>query len=111
MTSISLKSRHWLVDENNKIIMGEGRQEIFENIEKTGSINKTAKIMKMSYKAVWGKIRATEEHMKTKLVAADRQEGSYLTKEGKELLKKYQIMKEKCLEADEKVFSDIFKSV
>ena len=109
MTSISLKSRHWLVDENNKIIMGEGRKEIFENIEKTGSINKTAKIMKMSYKAVWGKIRATEEHMKTKLVAADRQEGSYLTKEGKELLKKYQIMKKKCLEADEKVFSDIFK--
>lgn len=109
MTSISLKSRHWLVDENNKIIMGEGRKEIFENIEKTGSINKTAKIMKMSYKAVWGKIRATEEHMKIKLVAANRQEGSYLTKEGKELLKKYQIMKEKCLEADEKVFSDIFK--
>ena len=109
MTSISLKSRHWLVDENNKIIMGEGRKEIFENIEKTGSINKTAKVMKMSYKAVWGKIRATEEHMKTKLVAADRQEGSYLTKEGKELLKKYQIMKEKCLEADEKVFIDIFK--
>ena len=109
MTSISLKSRHWLVDENNKIIMGEGRKEIFETIEKTGSINKTAKIMKMSYKAVWGKIRATEEHMKTKLVAADRQEGSYLTKEGKELLKKYQIMKKKCLEADEKVFSDIFK--
>ena len=109
MTSISLKSRHWLVDENNKIIMGEGRKEIFENIEKTGSINQTAKIMKMSYKAVWGKIKATEDHMKTKLVAADRQEGSYLTKEGKELLKKYQIMKEKCLEADEKVFSDIFK--
>jgi len=109
MTSISLKSRHWLVDENNKIIMGEGRKEIFENIEKTGSINQTAKIMKMSYKAVWGKIRATEEHMKTKLVAADRKEGSYLTKEGKELLKKYGIMKEKCLEADEKVFNDIFK--
>ena len=109
MTSISLKSRHWLVDENNKIIMGEGRMEIFENIEKTGSINQTAKIMKMSYKAVWGKIRATEEHMKTKLVAADRKEGSYLTEEGKELLKKYQLMKEKCLEADEKVFNDIFK--
>jgi molybdate transport system regulatory protein len=110
MASISLKSRHWLVDENNKIIMGEGRQEIFENIEKTGSINKTAKIMKMSYKAVWGKIKATEEHMKTRLVAADRREGSYLTPEGKTLLEQYRIMKKKCLEADERIFTDIFKS-
>jgi len=109
MTSISLKSRHWLVDENNKIIMGEGRQEIFENIEKTGSINQTAKIMKMSYKAVWGKIRATEEHVQVKLVAADRKEGSCLTPEGKEMLAKYRLMKEKCLAADEEVFSNIFK--
>jgi molybdate transport system regulatory protein len=109
MTTISLKSRHWLVDEDDKIIMGEGRQEIFENIEKTGSINKTAKIMKMSYKAVWGKIKATEEHMKKRLVAADRKEGSYLTPEGKDLLERYRKMKKKCLEADERVFKDIFK--
>lgn len=109
MTSISLKSRHWLVDENDKIIMGEGRQEIFENIEKTGSINQTAKIMKMSYKAVWGKIRATEKHMQTRLVAADRKEGSYLTQEGKELLERYRMMKEKCLKADDLVFKDVFK--
>ncbi|MGD9032213.1 MAG: ModE family transcriptional regulator, partial [Desulfobacteraceae bacterium] len=60
MVSLKLKSRQWIVDEHNNIIMGEGRREILENIEKTGSINQTAKIMKMSYKGVWSKIKVTE---------------------------------------------------
>ena len=40
----------WIqIDEEDHIIIGEGRKTILENIEKTGSINQTAKIMKMSY--------------------------------------------------------------
>ena len=30
MGPIRLKSRHWIVDENNNIIMGEGRKEILK---------------------------------------------------------------------------------
>ena len=56
MASMALRSRQWLVNEDGSIIMGEGRKEILENIEKTGSLNKTAKVMKMSYKGVWSKI-------------------------------------------------------
>jgi molybdate transport system regulatory protein len=59
--------------------MGEGRREILENIEKTGSINQTAKIM-----------------------------GSHLTKEGKILLKKYALLKGRCLKAEDKIFNAIF---
>ena len=50
MAFFRLHSRHWLVDEKGRIIIGEGRMAILENIEKTGSINLTAKMMKMSYK-------------------------------------------------------------
>ena len=110
MATISLRSRQWLVNENGSIIIGEGRKEILENIEKTGSLNKTAKLMKMSYKGVWSKIRATEQSMKIKIVDADRSRGSRLTKEGKELLAKYALLKERCLEADDEIFKSIFRN-
>jgi molybdate transport system regulatory protein len=109
MTSFRLKSRQWIVDENNKIIIGEGRKEILENIEKTGSINKAAKVMKMSYKGVWSKIKATEHSMNLRLVDTDRKRGSHLTKAGKDLLKKYDDLKKRCLKADDRIFKTIFK--
>ena len=111
MVSFKLMSRQWIVDERDRIIMGEGRKEILETIEKTGSINQTAKIMKMSYKAVWGKIRASEKYLTKKIVHADRKEGTRLTEEGKELLEKYRLLKEKCLKEDDRIFRSIFNQL
>ncbi len=110
MTSFILKSRQWLVDENDNIIMGEGRKEILENIEKRGSLNQTAKVMKMSYKGVWSKIKATENYLNVKIVQSDKKKGSYLTEEGKDLLEKYSLLKKRCLKSDDKIFKSIFKS-
>ena len=109
MAKLRLKSSQWIVDENNNTIIGKGRAEILENIEKTGSINQAAKAMKMSYKAVWSKIKATEKHLNTRIVHADRKEGSRLSREGKDLLEKYTRLKKECMSADDRKFSDIFK--
>ena len=109
MVSLRLKSRHWIVNEKGDIIIGEGRREILENIEKTGSLNKTAKIMKMSYKGVWSKIKVTEGYLKVRIVETNRKRGSQLTKDGKDLLEKYNSLKSKCLEADDKIFRKIFR--
>jgi molybdate transport system regulatory protein len=109
MGSIKLLSRQWIVDENGEIIIGEGRKEILETIERTGSLNQTAKIMKMSYKGVWSKVKATEAHMNVKIVQTDRKSGSRLTKAGKELLEKYDLLKKECLKADDKIFRSIFQ--
>ena len=109
MVKLKLKSSQWIVDENNNAIIGKGRMEILENIEKTGSINQAAKIMRMSYKAVWSKIKATEKHLNTTIVHTDRKEGSRLSKEGKELLEKYRLLKKQCVSADDNIFSTIFK--
>ncbi|MCF8146483.1 MAG: LysR family transcriptional regulator [Deltaproteobacteria bacterium] len=108
MPQLRLKSRQWIVDDQDRIIMGEGRKEILETIEKTGSINQTAKLMKMSYKGVWSKIKVTEEYLSLSIVHADRKMGSRLTKEGKELLEKYRRLKEACLEEDNRCFGRIF---
>ena len=105
---MKLKSRQWLEDSKGEIIIGEGRQRIFELIEQTGSINQTARIMKMSYRGVWGKIKATEAHLKKKMVITERRHGSRLTQAGKELLAAYARLKRECREADEKIFKDIF---
>jgi molybdate transport system regulatory protein len=109
MAKLRLKSSQWIVDEDDNAIIGKGRMEILDNIEKTGSINQTAKMMKMSYKAVWSKIKATEKHLDTLIVHADRKEGSRLSKEGKELLEKYRLLKKECLSADDKLFHRIFE--
>ncbi len=105
---VKLKSSHWIVDENNRIIFGKGRMEILENIEKTGSINQTAKLMKMSYKGVWSKIKSTEKHLGVTVVHTDRRTGSKLSETGKALLKRYQQLDEKCLEADDAIFRKLF---
>ena len=108
MAELKLRSSQWIVDEDNNIIIGEGRAKILEHIDQTGSMNQTAKLMKMSYKAVWSKIKTTEKHMNTCIVHTDRKEGSRLSQEGKELLKKYTRLKAQCMSADDKIFSGIF---
>ena len=108
MAHLKLRSSQWIVDENNNIIIGEGRAKILEHIDQTGSMNQAAKLMKMSYKAVWSKIKTTEKHMNVCIVHTDRKEGSRLSQEGKELLEKYKLLKAQCMSADDKIFSGIF---
>jgi molybdate transport system regulatory protein len=108
MAKLKLKSSQWIVDEHDNAIIGKGRMEILQNIEKTGSINQTAKMMKMSYKAIWSKIKATEKHLDTVIVHTDRREGSRLSREGKELLEKYRLLKKECISADDNIFTAIF---
>jgi molybdate transport system regulatory protein len=109
MAKLKLRSSQWIVDENNNIIIGEGRAKILENIEKTGSMNQAAKLMKMSYKAVWSKIKATEKHINACIVYTDRKEGSRLSKDGKDLLAKYKLLKAQCMSADDQIFGGIFR--
>ncbi len=64
--------------------------------------------MKMSYKGVWSKIKATEKYLNFRIVHTDRKEGSHLTHEGEELLNKYNLLKKQCLEEDNRIFRNIF---
>ena len=109
MVQLKLRSSYWIVDEDGNIIIGKGRAEILRNIEATGSINQAAKVMKMSYKGVWSKIKATEKHLKHTIVHADRKEGSRLTRQGKDLLERYKLLEEECMASDDNIFSRIFK--
>lgn len=105
---LQLRSSQWIVDEEDNIVIGKGRMELLEQIESTGSINQAAKAMKMSYKAAWSKIKATEAHLETRIVVADKKDGTHLTSAGRELLKKFRALKRECLAADDKIFMQVF---
>ncbi|RTZ96458.1 MAG: ModE family transcriptional regulator [Deltaproteobacteria bacterium] len=107
---LRLRSNYWIVNEEEEVVFGRGRMEILANIEKTGSINQAAKVMKMSYKGVWSKIKSTEKHLKIKVVHSDRKAGTHLTAEGKILLKNYRRLMKKCIRTDDRIFDTIFKS-
>jgi len=105
---LKLKSSHRIVDDQNRIIIAEGRMVLLEAIVSTGSINQAAKQMGMSYKSAWSKIRSTEEHLNTKIVSSNKAHGTRLTLAGEELLANYKQMKQQCLAADDTIFDRHF---
>ena len=109
MPDFQLKSSHWIVDDKNRIVMGEGRLAILDRIETTGSINQAAKSLNMSYKTAWSKIKSSEKHLKVKIVETDRKQGTRLTREGKAFLEQYRKLKKACVSADDRAFKRIFK--
>jgi molybdate transport system regulatory protein len=80
---LGIKSKVWIVDSNGKVVFGAGRLRILELVEEHGSIHAAAKELKMSYRAVWGKIKATEDRLGQALVRRKpdgaRRGGSELT--------------------------------
>lgn len=60
---LSIKSKIWIAGEDGKVVFGTGRLQILKAIEEHGSILGAAKALGMSYRAVWGKIKATEKRL------------------------------------------------
>lgn len=92
-TKVSVRSKVWLEDRKGRIIFGLGRVRILEAIEKCGSLNAAAKDLKMSYRAVWGKIKASEEALGKPLLVKSQGGkaggGSILTSYANTLIKRY----------------------
>lgn len=109
MKKLSLRSSYWIVDKKGNIIFGKGRMEILESIAQTGSINQTAKNLKMAYKTVWSKIKSTERHLQAKVVHADRQHGTRLTPVGEQLIERFKRLHQACIAADDQIFNSIFQ--
>ena len=106
---MKIRSSQFLVNDDGDIIMGSGRMAILETIDRTGSINKTAKELNMSYKTVWSKIKSTEENFGKPVVLADKKRGTQLTREGRSLLQTYRELKKRCIREDDRIFNELFQ--
>lgn len=82
---MKIKHKLWL-EKNDRVIFGPGRFELLEAIEECQSLSAAAKKLKMSYRAAWGRLRASEERLGMPLVElTDNRQGMRLTEEAKKL--------------------------
>lgn len=103
-----MKIRHkiWL-ERNGKTIFGKGREALLHAIEEHHSLYGAAKKLNMSYRAAWGRLKASEARLGVKLTCSDGQgKGMHLTPEARDLLEKYD-----KLEHDVETFLDNYCSI
>lgn len=115
MTSVnelSIKSKIWIEDGAGHVVFGSGRLRILDAVERHGSILGAAKELHMSYRAVWGKIKATEQRLGrpllTRKVGGARGGGSELTPLGKALVARFRHLQALTEEAADSMFQDVF---
>jgi molybdate transport system regulatory protein len=86
---MEIKYKIWL-EKDGKVVFGHGREELFRAIDECRSLNAAAKKLNMSYRAAWGRLRASEERLGVKLVESDTaKKGMTLTPAAKVLLDKF----------------------
>lgn len=100
-----VKGSLWIECDGERFF-GPGRVELLERIEETGSINKAAKQMKMSYKKAWEMIndlnsRAAKPFVVTQ-TGGEKGGGSVVTFEAKELIAYHRQLRQRFIDFLEK---------
>jgi len=87
--SPTLRLHLWL-ETPEGMLLGLGRAELLLRIQETGSLNQAAKAMSMSYRAAWGRLKASEAMAGEPLVEKTRgQRGFVLTPLGEQLARTF----------------------
>jgi len=109
---LSVKSKIWIENEEGEVIFGAGRVKILNAVEKNGSINAAAAELHMSYRAVWGKIKATEDRLGkpllTKHNGGKHGGGSALTPFAKTLVERFEHLDGLMRTTSDKLFEGLF---
>src|SRR5438270_4322725 len=95
----------WIECEGERFF-GPGRVELLERIEETGSINKAAKQMGMSYKKAWEMVNALNSQATKPFVitqtGGEKGGGSVITPEAKQLIAYHQQLRKRFMDFLEK---------
>ena len=104
------KYKIWL--EKDGKIFGEGPYRLLKGIQDSGSLNTSAKAMKMSYSQAYKLIKNIEKRLGFSLIISQTGGsgggGSVLTKEALELMEKYRAFEKDCREAIHATFDKYF---
>lgn len=109
---MEIKYKIWL-EKNGKVIFGRGRDDILHAIDEKSSLNAAAKKLEMSYRAAWGRLKASEERMGIQLVETSaRQKTMNLTEQARSIIDRFEKLEkdvEKLLKAAEQDFQRLFR--
>ncbi len=112
---LTVKSKIWIEDPTGKVVFGAGRLKILNAVEKTGSILAAAAELHMSYRAVWGKIKATEDRLGkpllTKRAGGAHGGGSVLTPFAITLIERFRHLDDLIRTTTDTLFEGIFKAI
>ncbi|HPA15914.1 MAG TPA: LysR family transcriptional regulator [Desulfobacterales bacterium] len=104
----TLRVRTWFETEKG-VLFGIGRVLLLKKVSELGSLNKAAKELGMSYRAAWGKIKATEEKLGCKLLNNSQgAKGFRLTDIGENLLESFDRFQEEVEQFAMKKAKDAF---
>lgn len=108
-----IKSRIW-VELDDNMVLGEGRVSLLKSIEKTKSLSKSAKDLKISYKKAWGLVDSVNKNAKEPVVikssGGSGGGGTFITEYGKSLLDTFDTVNKNCwtyLDKQAKKFEDL----
>ncbi|MBN1366119.1 MAG: LysR family transcriptional regulator [Syntrophaceae bacterium] len=109
---MKIKYKIW-IEKDGKVIFGKGRDEILKSIEEQHSLNAAAKELGMSYRAAWGRLKASEQRMEKKLVETSEKEKSLqLTAQAKTIIERFEKLEkdvENILQTAEQDFKKLFR--
>lgn len=77
-SKINIKHKIWL-EKDGRVLFGHGRDKLLKAIEECQSLNAAAKKLNMSYRAAWGRLKASEDRMGCKLVEHQQGRRMHLT--------------------------------
>jgi molybdate transport system regulatory protein len=87
-TAFAIRSKIWIEDMEGNVVFGLGRYRMLDMIGRLGSMQAAAKQLQMSYRAVWMRIRTSEERIGKPLVVREGK-GSRLTPFAENLMKQF----------------------
>ena len=107
----SVRSKLWL-EVDGEPIMGRGRLEILQAIDRRGSILGAAGDTGISYRKIWGAIRDMERSIGYPLVIKSRGGnqggGARLTESARDLMERFEQLKDGIEEAVDSKFQALF---
>lgn len=111
---MKVRSKVWF-EKNGDLVFGSGKTAILRAISQTGSINKAAKKMNMSYRHAWSYIVSAEKRigmpLLIKIKGGQKGGGAHLTAYALDLLNKFEKLEREVNAFTDKRYKEIFSKL